>query len=92
MNCDLDKMGAIMIEAWRLHQELDPFCSNEFVDKLFAFSEPYCCGYKLVGAGGGGFALLLARSAESAKELRHLLTENSDFDVEIYDWKIFLHN
>ncbi|KAL2490246.1 Bifunctional fucokinase/fucose pyrophosphorylase [Abeliophyllum distichum] len=92
MNCDLDELGDIMLEAWRLHQELDPYCSNEFVDKLFAFSDRYCCGYKLVGAGGGGFALLLARTAESAKELRLLLTENSDFDVEIYDWKIFLDN
>ncbi|KAL2468921.1 Bifunctional fucokinase/fucose pyrophosphorylase [Forsythia ovata] len=82
MNCDLDELGDIMLEAWRLHQELDPYCSNEFVDKLFAFSDRYCCGYKLVGAGGGGFALLLARTAESAKELIHLLTENSDFDVD----------
>ncbi|KAB2052444.1 hypothetical protein ES319_A12G121000v1 [Gossypium barbadense] len=54
MNCDVDKLGEIMLEAWRLHQELDPYCSNEYVDKLFAFADPYCSGYKLVGAGGGG--------------------------------------
>ncbi|TYG89820.1 hypothetical protein ES288_A12G131400v1 [Gossypium darwinii] len=50
MNCDVDKLGEIMLEAWRLHQELDPYCSNEYVDKLFAFADPYCSGYKLVGA------------------------------------------
>lgn len=92
MNCDIDALGDIMLEAWRLHQELDPFCSNEFVDKLFAFCDRYCCGYKLVGAGGGGFALLLAKSAESAEELRRSLANNSDFDVKIYGWKIFLEN
>ncbi|KAL8062923.1 hypothetical protein ABFX02_02G178200 [Erythranthe guttata] len=90
MNCDIDELGDVMLEAWRLHQELDPFCSNAFVDKLFAFSDPYCCGYKLVGAGGGGFALLLAKTAESGKELRRLITENSDFDVQVYDWEISL--
>ncbi|KAL3832847.1 hypothetical protein ACJIZ3_007583 [Penstemon smallii] len=90
MNCEIDELGDVMMEAWRLHQELDPYCSNEFVDKLFAFCDPYCHGYKLVGAGGGGFALLLAKTSDSANELRHLLTENSDFDVKVYDWEIYL--
>lgn len=92
MNCDIDEVGYIMLEAWRLHQELDPYCSNEFVDKLFAFSDRYCCGYKLVGAGGGGFALLLTKNADCANQLRHLLEENSDFDVKVYNWSIFLQN
>ncbi|KAK4418497.1 Bifunctional fucokinase/fucose pyrophosphorylase [Sesamum alatum] len=91
MNCDIDEVGDIMLEAWRLHQELDPYCSNEFVDKLFAFSDPYCLGYKLVGAGGGGFALMLAKTAESANKLRHLIAENPELDVQVYDWEIFLH-
>uniref|UniRef100_A0A6P4A5M3 bifunctional fucokinase/fucose pyrophosphorylase isoform X1 n=1 Tax=Ziziphus jujuba TaxID=326968 RepID=A0A6P4A5M3_ZIZJJ len=90
MNYDIDDLGEIMLEAWRLHQELDPYCSNEFVDRLFEFADPYCCGYKLVGAGGGGFALLLAKDAKHAKELRNLLEEDSSFDVKVYDWNIFL--
>jgi fucokinase len=80
-----------MLEAWRLHQELDPYCSNEFVDKLFAFADPYCCGYKLVGAGGGGFALLLAKNAESGNELKNKL-EDSSLNVKFYNWKIHLDN
>lgn len=92
MNCDIDELGDLMLEAWRLHQELDPYCSNEHVDKLFAFSDRYCCGYKLVGAGGGGFALLLAKTAESANELKRLLIGNSDFNVQVYNWDIFLEN
>ncbi|KAH6834208.1 L-fucokinase/GDP-L-fucose pyrophosphorylase [Perilla frutescens var. hirtella] len=92
MNRDLDGLGDVMQEVWRLHQELDPFCSNEFVDKLFALCEPYCQGCKLVGAGGGGFALMLAKTAESAKKLKHLISENPHFDVQIYNWEIFLGN
>lgn len=92
MNCNVDELGEIMLEAWRLHQELDPYCSNEFVDKLFAFSDRYCCGYKLVGAGGGGFALLLAKDAERAKELSRLLEQGPEFDVKVYNWNIFLES
>lgn len=91
MNCDIDQLGEIMMEAWRLHQELDPYCSNEFVDKLFAFAHSYCSGYKLVGAGGGGFALLLAKDVESANHLRSLLEQgSSEFGVKVYNWEIFL--
>ncbi|CAF2117027.1 unnamed protein product [Brassica oleracea var. botrytis] len=90
MNCEVDELGEIMSEAWRLHQELDPYCSNEFVDRLFAFSQPYSSGFKLVGAGGGGFSLILAKDAEKAKELRQRLEEHPEFDVKIYDWSISL--
>ncbi|XP_072957841.1 bifunctional fucokinase/GDP-fucose pyrophosphorylase [Typha angustifolia] len=88
MNGDIDELGHIMLEAWRHHQELDPFCSNQLVDKLFAFADPYCCGYKLVGAGGGGFALLLAKDYNHAQDLRHALEESTDFDVKVYNWNI----
>ncbi|XP_010267502.1 PREDICTED: bifunctional fucokinase/fucose pyrophosphorylase isoform X2 [Nelumbo nucifera] len=87
---NIDELGEIMLEAWRLHQELDPYCSIEFVDRLFAFADDFCCGYKLLGAGGGGFALLLAKDAHRARELKHLLEEASDFDVKVYNWNIFL--
>ncbi|XP_038977769.1 bifunctional fucokinase/fucose pyrophosphorylase [Phoenix dactylifera] len=90
MNGEIDELGDIMLEAWRLHQELDPFCSNEFVDKLFAFAEPYCSGYKLVGAGGGGFALLLAKDRHCAQELAQALENSSDLDVKVYKWSINL--
>ncbi|GLT84815.1 hypothetical protein SLE2022_030280 [Rubroshorea leprosula] len=92
MNCDVDELGEIMLEAWRLHQELDPHCSNQFVDKLFESASPYCSGYKLVGAGGGGFALLLAKDAKCAKELRNMLEKDSEFQVAVYNWTIFCGN
>lgn len=91
MNNDLDELGHIMLEAWRLHQELDPYCSNQFVDKLFTFADPYCCGYKLVGAGGGGFALLLAKGCHHARELKQALEESEDFNVKVYNWSIYSH-
>lgn len=90
MNGDIDELGEIMLEAWRLHQELDPYCSNELVDKIFALADSYCSGYKLVGAGGGGFALLLAKGRHCAHELRQTLEKAPDLDVIVYNWSIFL--
>lgn len=91
MNTDIDELGEIMLEAWRLHQELDPYCSNEFVDKLFAFADPYCSGYKLVGAGGGGFGLLLTHNSQSANLLKQALAKDSNFDyVKVYNWSVCL--
>lgn len=90
MSCDLDELGEILLEAWRLHQELDPHCSNELVDRLFAIADQYCCGYKLVGAGGGGFAMLLAKDCGHASELRRLLEGSPDLGVKVYNWSIFL--
>ncbi|CAA7391913.1 unnamed protein product [Spirodela intermedia] len=90
MSCDLQELGEIMLEAWRLHQELDPYCSNELVDRLFTIADQYCCGYKLVGAGGGGFAMLLAKDCGHASELRRLLEGSPDLGVKVYNWSIFL--
>lgn len=91
MNSDIDELGEIMLEAWRLHQELDPFCSNDLVDRLFAVADPYCCGYKLIGAGGGGFALLLTKDAELAEQLRGVLQDpKCDLNVRVHNWAIYL--
>nr|GEW98655.1 RNA-directed DNA polymerase, eukaryota [Tanacetum cinerariifolium] len=84
MNCNIDELGDIMMETWRLHQELDPHCSNEFVDSLFAFADRYCCGYKLVGAGGGGFALLLAKNYEDDVEDEERIDDIDEDDDEDY--------
>jgi len=57
----------------------------------FTFFDPYCCGYKLVGAGGGGFALLFAKKAESGNELKYKL-EDSNFNIKVYKLNIHLEN
>ncbi|GKB32177.1 bifunctional fucokinase/fucose pyrophosphorylase isoform X2, partial [Tanacetum coccineum] len=82
MKCNIDELGDIMTETWRMHQEIDPHCSNEFIDSLFAFADRYCCGYKMAGAGGGGFALLVAKNVENAQQLKQALEENNEFDVK----------
>lgn len=84
---DLDKFGALLCEAWKLNQELDPECSNPFVDSLFKMVAHLSCGYKLVGAGGGGFALILAKCTQTSKQIKEMMSEVGS-PVKVYEWKI----
>jgi fucokinase len=57
---DLDGLADIIAEAWELNQSLDPLCSNPAVDALFTGTGSLCRGWKLCGAGGGGFAVAMS--------------------------------
>ncbi len=66
---DLDSFGVLLGEHWILNKRMDPGCTNLFIDDLFDTLRPYICGGKLAGAGGGGYAMVIARSSEAAHDL-----------------------
>jgi fucokinase len=72
---DVDGFGGLLGEHWSLNQRMDPGCSNPFIDALFAALEPHICGGKLAGAGGGGFAFVVARSMAAAERLPAIVSE-----------------
>jgi fucokinase len=77
---DWDALGALMQRHWALNQRMDPHTTNAPVEALLDSARPFIRGAKLAGAGGGGFMIFLARSEESAAELRTL--------VKATDWQI----
>ncbi|KAL3684923.1 hypothetical protein R1sor_002945 [Riccia sorocarpa] len=85
---DLDSFGLLLCEAWKLNQELDPECSNTFVDNIFRQVAHLAVGYKLVGAGGGGFAIILAKSQHTAEQIKSMMREVGD-PVKVFDWKLY---
>ncbi len=66
---DVDGFGALLGQHWLLNKRMDPGCANPFIDDLFEAMTPYINGGKLAGAGGGGFASVIARSAEHVDAL-----------------------
>ena len=68
---DLDGVGWLLSEHWAINKRMDPGCSNPFIDDLFDIMKPFISGGKLAGAGGGGFALVLARDGQAAHDLKH---------------------
>lgn len=56
---NLDDIGFLLKEEWNHKKHLSPNISNDEIEKFFIFAEKSGAhGYKLLGAGGGGYALL----------------------------------
>src|SRR5205823_15017800 len=58
---DWERLGSCLNRSWELNRQLEPTCTNENLDALFARIAPFVSGAKLAGAGGGGFLFALAR-------------------------------
>jgi len=81
--------GQLIDVAWRLNKKIDPDSTTEVIDEILRRIQPRISGAKLLGAGGGGFLLIVCRSPQDALEARRELVENPPnerarfFDFEI---------
>lgn len=86
---DIKGFGESIDLAWSLNKEIDPDSSTPAIEEILAVFKPFIYGAKLLGAGGGGFLLIICRSPENAIEARRLLEKNPPnslarfFDYEI---------
>jgi galactokinase/mevalonate kinase-like predicted kinase len=62
---------------WRLKKELYPGSTTPTIDVLLLELRDHYIAAGMAGAGGGGFAYFLCRSARQAERLRQLLAERS---------------
>ncbi|MFP4054311.1 MAG: hypothetical protein ACLFV7_10680 [Phycisphaerae bacterium] len=70
---DLKRFGELVDVAWRLNKQLDPNSSNARIEQLLSRVQEHLYGAKLLGAGGGGFLLMVCRSPEDAAKVREML-------------------
>lgn len=70
---DIERFGKLTDVVWRLNKQLDPDSTNEEVEGIFERVRKYIWGGKLLGAGGGGFLLMVCKSPEAAGRIRTLL-------------------
>jgi len=70
---DIERFGRLMDVAWQLNKRLDPNSSNDEIEALFARVQPHIYGGKLLGAGGGGFMLMICKSPQDAAAVREML-------------------
>lgn len=77
---DMKNFGELIDVSWRLNKQLDPESSNEPVEQLLAMLRPHILGAKLLGAGGGGFLLVVCKSVDDAVQVQRLLTKHPPND------------
>ena len=67
-NRSINEMGMLLHDAWKLKKELADAVSNPTIDGIFAAAmEAGAAGGKILGAGGGGFILLIADPSRHAR-------------------------
>lgn len=67
---DMRRFGACIDLAWKLNLRLDPDSTTPAVEKILDRFRPYMYGAKLMGAGAGGFLLVVCKSVEHAVSAR----------------------
>jgi fucokinase len=86
---DLDTFGELIARHWEMYKLTDPGCTNPFIDSLLALCQPYMMGAKLAGAGGGGFAIVIARDASAALGLREAVKRRfPQGNVAVWDCEV----
>jgi galactokinase/mevalonate kinase-like predicted kinase len=67
---DAAEFGYCLNEAWRLQKQLCPDVTNEAIEDLLARIGPRIHGARILGAGSGGFMLMIAKSPRAAAAIR----------------------
>ncbi|UCG49202.1 MAG: hypothetical protein JSU94_05345 [Phycisphaerales bacterium] len=70
---DIRSFGRLVDSAWQLNKQLDPNSTNDQVEALLARVRPHVFGAKLLGAGGGGFMLMVCKTPEEGRKVRTVL-------------------
>jgi galactokinase/mevalonate kinase-like predicted kinase len=73
---DYEELAKCVLRSWQLNQKLDSGTNTPEIQKLIDRISPWVLGFKLLGAGGGGFMLIFAPDEKSAEKIRHELTTN----------------
>jgi len=74
---NFDEMGRLVGKSWKQNQALDSGTNPASVEAIIRQIDDYCLGYKLPGAGGGGYLYMVAKDPEAAVKIRAILTQNS---------------
>ncbi len=73
---DFIRMGQLVRKTWQQNQQLDSGTNPEAVASLTSLVDDLCLGYKLPGAGGGGYLYMIAKDPEAAVRIKQILNEH----------------
>ena len=73
---NFNEMGRLVRKTWQQNMLLDSGTNPDSVAAITSLIDDYCLGYKLPGAGGGGYLYMVAKDIEAATRIKQILQEN----------------
>lgn len=73
---DFMQAGLLVRKTWRQNQTLDCGTNPETVRRLTDLIDDLCLGYKLPGAGGGGYLYMVAKDPQAAARIKQIINDN----------------
>ena len=73
---DFQRYGKLILKTWQQKKQLDSGTNPPEVQQIINLIKDYALGYKLPGAGGGGYLYIVAKDPEAAVRIKQILNEN----------------
>lgn len=70
---EFERMGKLVRKTWSQNKALDHGTNPPEVEAITGMIDDLCLGYKLPGAGGGGYLYMIAKDPQAAARIRHTL-------------------
>ena len=73
---DIERYGLLVRKTWEQNKALDAGTNPTIIEELCKRIDDYSLGYKLPGAGGGGFMYIVAKDPTAALRIREELSQH----------------
>ena len=73
---DFTEYGKKVLHTWNQKKRIDADTTNGAIESIIAKVDDLALGYKLPGAGGGGYLYIVAKDPEAARRIQRRLEEN----------------
>ena len=73
---DFNQMGRLVRKTWMQNQAIDSGTNPDDVRRMTELIDDYALGYKLAGAGGGGYLYIVAKDQDAAARIKQVLNAN----------------
>ena len=73
---DFAEMGQLVRKTWQQNQLIDSGTNPDAVRRITDLIDDLCLGYKLPGAGGGGYLYMVAKDPEAAARVKQIIQQS----------------
>jgi len=73
---DFHEMGMLIRKTWEQNQQIDSGTNPDSVRRITDLVDDLCLGYKLPGAGGGGYLYMVAKDPDAAARIKRILCDH----------------